>query len=685
MAQKQLRTITLAIAGPIASICVGGSAVADDSNVFTLGQITVTAPRVDSVIGDATVDANEVWNFNVNTLDQAVKLVPGVTGTFDANGRRNEHDIFVRGYGRWQVPLSIDGIRVYLPADNRLDFNRFLTLDLAEIQIRKGYASVLDGPGGLGGAINLVTRKPSKEFESTFQSSAMFGGSDYEGWSSTASLGTRQDNYYLQVSGSYLDRDHSTLSDDFRPTAIENGDERDDSQTSDWRVNVKAGYTPNETDEYSLSYTTQQGEKGAPLQVFNNPPNPPNSYWRWPWWDTDSIYWLSHTQLGERSYLKTRLFYNTFDNALWAYDDRTYTTQSLNGRFRSAYDDEGYGGSVELGMPLAENNTLKAAVHYRVDEHREVNYNRPTHPTLATTEPWTGTREHTWSVALEDTMQFTSQLSAAIGVSYEKNDLKQATDFSTTLGVFNYPTGDSDAVNAQAAVYWRYNDAAQLHASISSRTRFATIFERFSTRFGTAVPNPDLKAERGTNYEIGWDSGSQWNDTSLSATLFYNDLSDMIQTVIVQPSPQLTQTRNVGDGEAYGVELSADTQLGDQLRIGANYSYLHRDIKDALQPNLRPAGTPTHQGLVFLSYQPIPQLTVMPNVEIADDRWSDRTGGTFIKVGEYVLANLQLQYRINPTTELAIGGRNLLDENYQLAFGYPEEGRTYYAKLRLDF
>ncbi|WP_153067224.1 TonB-dependent receptor plug domain-containing protein [Steroidobacter cummioxidans] len=685
MAKKPFRTATLAMGAPLAAICVSGLAHADDSSVFALGQITVVAPRMNTVLGDATVSQDEVWNFNVNTLDEAVKLVPGVTSTFDSNGRRNEHDILVRGYGRWQVPLSIDGIRVYLPADNRLDFNRFLTQDLAEIQIRKGYASVLDGPGGLGGAINLVTRKPTKEFESSFQSSAMFGNNDYEGWSSTLSLGTRQDKYYVQASGSYLDRDHWSLSDDFRPTAMEDGGKRNGSATTDWRVNVKVGYTPNETDEYSLSYTKQEGQKGAPLQVFNNPPNPPNSYWTWPWWDTNSIYWLSHTQLSDSSYLKTRLFYNTFDNALWAYDDATYTTQSLNGRFRSAYDDEGYGGSIEAGMALSESNTLKGAIHYRVDEHREINYNRPTHPTLATTEPWTGTREHTWSVALEDTMQFTSQLSAVVGVSYDKNELKEATDYSTALGVYNYPTGDSDAVNAQAAIYWRYNDAAQLHASISSRSRFATIFERFSTRFGNAVPNPDLDAERGLNYEIGWNSGTQWDNTTLSAAVFYNDISNMIQTVIVQASPQLTQTQNVGDGAAYGIELSADSQLSDQLRIGANYSYLHREITDALQPGLRPTGTPTHQALVFVSYQPIPQLTLMPNVELADDRWSDRTGGGFVEVGEYVLANLQVQYRGSDSWELALGARNMLDKNYQLAFGYPEQGRTYYAKFKLDF
>lgn len=56
----------------------------------------------------------------------------------------------------------MDGVRIYLPADNRLDFGRFLTSDIAVVQVQKGYASVLDGPGGLGGAINLVTRVPVK-------------------------------------------------------------------------------------------------------------------------------------------------------------------------------------------------------------------------------------------------------------------------------------------------------------------------------------------------------------------------------------------------------------------------------------------------------------------------------------------------------------------------------------------
>ena len=43
----------------------------------------------------------------------------------------------------------------------------------------------------------------------------------------------------------------------------------------------------------------------------------------------------------------------------------------------------------------------------------------------------------------------------------------------------------------------------EVHASVSDRTRFPVIFELYSTRFGTATPNPDLGPERATSLEAG--------------------------------------------------------------------------------------------------------------------------------------------------------------------------------------
>jgi iron complex outermembrane receptor protein len=684
------RSVITALVAAAAS--VGGPAAAQDQ-VFELGKlndiVTVIGEAADADATDNKVTIEDVWTFSRNTLDEAIKLVPGVTSTLDGTGRRNERGIFVRGFGRWQVPLSIDGIRVYLPADNRLDFSRFLTQDLAEIEVQKGYVSVLDGPGAMGGAINLITRKPTERFETELRAG---GGEGFE--DAYLRVGSLQESFYVQGSASYLDRDYWDMSDDFVPaTAIEDGAERNSSDNRDTRANFKIGFTPNDQDEYSLSYTAQTGEKGAPLNVYNNPPNPPNSFWRWPSWDIGNLYWLSVTRLGadDDVTLKTSLFDNTFENSLYAYDDATYTTQSAPGRFQSFYDDEGYGGSVEIELPVGERNTFGAAYHRRRDEHTEYNDNRPTHPTLRNVEPLQTTLEDTWSLALENRFAATADLDLVAGVSYEENDLKRAQEFNPAVDPddpFEYPTGGSDATNVQAAAYWRYAQGRELRGVISSRTRFPTIFERFSTRFGTAIPNPDLEPEHAVNYELGW-SGQLNDGLDLTAALFYADVEDLIQTNVVnpgQPPPQMTQTQNVGDGEFYGVELGVTTRLTESWRVSANYTHLERVIDDPLQPGLEVTGAPDDAAFVAFIFEPSDRWTITPSLELATDRWSEVTGGGFVRTGDYTLLNLQAQYRGGGDRwELAFGGTNITDENFELAYGYPEPGTSAYARVRLRF
>jgi len=178
-----------------------GAATDGTPGIFTLGQL--------DMIGGSTVSNQAMWTFNTNTLEQAAALAPGVSMA-NYGGSRNERDVYVRGFDRWRVPLTVDGVRIYLPADNRLDLNRFLTPDLAEIQIEKGYVSVLNGPGGLGGAINLVSRKPTKAFEAEARVGATFDG-DLAGRNSVSGygmVGTRVDTGYAQISGTILDLDH---------------------------------------------------------------------------------------------------------------------------------------------------------------------------------------------------------------------------------------------------------------------------------------------------------------------------------------------------------------------------------------------------------------------------------------------------------------------------------------------
>src|SRR5258707_9631664 len=142
----------------------GTTAPGPDNTIFNLGQIeqvTITGLLFSEAISQSTVSAEEAFKFNATTVDRAIDLVTGAaSGT--TGGPRNERLFFIRGFDRFQAPLFVDGIRVYFPADNRVDLSFFLTSNLAEIQVEKGYVSVLSRPGAVGGALHLFTRKPAQ-------------------------------------------------------------------------------------------------------------------------------------------------------------------------------------------------------------------------------------------------------------------------------------------------------------------------------------------------------------------------------------------------------------------------------------------------------------------------------------------------------------------------------------------
>ena len=121
--------------------------------------------------------------FNRDNLADAVNLLPGVT--LSETGARNEKMIYIRGFDIKHVPMFMDGIPIYVPYDGYPDLARFNTFDLSEIIVSKGFTSVLYGPNTMGGAINMVSRRPVKKIEvsagagyasgDAFQSYANFG------------------------------------------------------------------------------------------------------------------------------------------------------------------------------------------------------------------------------------------------------------------------------------------------------------------------------------------------------------------------------------------------------------------------------------------------------------------------------------------------------------------------------
>lgn len=685
---------TLALLASASPALAQDEAPADGDGTFALGQITVTAPRAQGIdISGETVNAKAIETFNRNSLDEALNLLPGVHAA-NSGGSRNERLIYVRGFDRFQVPLSIDGIRVYLPADNRIDYGRFLTPDVAEVQVAKGYASVLDGPGGMGGAINLVTRKPTKEIEAEVRGTLNLDrGVDYAGYNVFALLGTRQDKWYAQASFARNFTDHWDLPGGFVPfpTSEQKAGERDFTRTEDWRINIKVGFTPNATDEYSLSYTRQEGAKNAPLYT-GNPATNQVRYWAWPYWNIDSLYFLSSTAIGDNGTVKTRFYYNTFDNLLRGFDNRNQNSQTLSaGRVTNSwYEDNAWGGSIQFDVK-SQRNLLSLALHYRRDSHVEYAQSFP----AGFIEPPQRNAESTWSIAAEDRFQISPTLTLVAGISYDLRDTQIAQEYGTppsggANALFEYPIRNANAWNAQGQLIWTPSDQTTAHLSVSSRSRFPTIFERYSSRFGGATSNPDLEAERATNVEIG--AAHTIGAIKVEGAAFYSHVDNVILSYpFVYLGNSVTQSRNVGDGDYYGFELAVNGKLAPTLSFGANYTYIHRDLNNPSIGFYQLVDVPAHKGFAYLSWQPVPALTVVPSVEFSSDLTTvtpaSATGfaPVYSRVGAHANASLRIDYEITRQVAIGVGARNLFDANYQLTDGFPEPGRSFFATIRARY
>ncbi len=679
-----MRHALLACASLSAIIATPAAAEEADTG-FALGQIIVTGRQSDGVaIGMDSVGREALEAFNRTTVDDAVKLIPGVTSS-NSGGSRNERLIFVRGFDRFQVPLSIDGIRVYLPADNRLDFGRFLTADLAEVQVAKGYASVLDGPGAMGGAVNLVTRKPTRAFEAEARGTLTLDrDAGYSGYNVFGLVGTRQDTYYAQASFTRSFRDHWDLPGSYEADRNEDGGEREFSRTEDRRLNVKAGFTPNATDEYSLSYTRQEGSKQAPLHISSDN-NRVLRNWTWPEWDIESLYFLSTTQIADEAALKLRAFKSNYDNMLRSYDDTTHTTQTLGRAFDSPYDDTALGGSVQLDMGLAKGNRLSVAAHFRRDEHNESQTSRPD-VAGATPEPNQQSLENTWSIAAEDRQELGHGFVLTLGASYDWRFLEKAEEYDEDLdpALYEFPHKSAEGWNVQGRLDWTGPDGVSAYASVSSRIRFPTLFERFSSQFGTAEPNPGLDPERATNFEVG--GAKQLGPLRLSVAVFYNHLTDVLVTI--RTEDDLNRRENIGSADYAGGEIGLDAQLLPSLQAGVNYSYIHRsfDLGDAPEGGFirkfRLTDVPEHTGFAWLKWEALPGLTILPSLEFASDRMTveaaTASGDTpaYYELDGYVTASLRVDYAVSDQLSFGIGADNLFDEYYLLTDGFPEAGRS---------
>lgn len=632
-------------------------------SAFHLARIEVNvAASLPQLSTAETIDEAEIRRENLRVLPDALNLMPGVT--VQRIGPRNERGVYIRGFDVRQVPLYIDGIPVYVPYDGYADMDRFLTYDLSEMKVSKGFSSPLYGPNALGGAINLITKAPSNPFQLDLGSGYGSGGQVH----GFANAGAKWKNYWAQGGFAWLSSDGFPLPGDFRPVPLQPAGDRGNAYQTDYKGRLRLGWTPNAQDQYTFTYANQKGEKGNPPYAGTDSVVRPR-FWQWPAWNKESFYFVGNKGIGEYTYVRGRFYYDNFDNTLRAFDNNCYCTQLRPSSFNTAYDDHTYGTSMEFGARAGERQTIKSSFYFKDDTHRELNPGEPT-PNF---------RDQSFSFGFEDTVRLSNRASAILGFSADRPQVLNAENL-VNGALSPFPRSDVWAYNPQAGLFYTLGEATRLHFTLARKTRLPTIKDRYSYRMGQAIPNPDLREEHASNWEAGV-THLLGRRTFLEANLFRSDVSNSTQRYYLQPN--LYQLRNLGEARFLGGELGVRANPANFLQIHANYTYLSR--RNMSNPGLLMVDTPRHKAYSAATFQVGARTTLIADLRYEGGRFYQNDGGRFGRASNFAAVGFSGTTRLYGQIELQAGVDNALDRNYFLVDGYPEAGRTMYVNLRYQF
>ncbi len=699
----------------------------DTGQPFNLGVTEISVAAESSPLSPVSdsMARIDIVNRQALTVGTALDYLPGLS--LDRSANRNEAQIRLRGFSnRGQVPFYLDGIPIQVPYDGTLDFNRFLTSDLAEIQVAKGFSSPLLGLNALGGSINLVTKQPEKKFETE----ALLGTGSGDMLLASLNLGSRIKHFFIQGSIDWLQQDFMPLSGDFKLQTRPSGStapllryqttyDRNNSDSRDQKYSGRIGFTPRGQDQYVFSYTNQKGEKGNPLYAGPNPNPSGLRYWRWPFWNKNSFYVITNTGLGDTESIKFRLFYDQFQNGLAMFDNANYNSYTGNNAGLSIYKDHTGGFSTEFATRRISKHAISASFFLKDDTHRDYTH----YPARPLTTAKLLDRAQQFSIGVQDIITLTARLRATIGFSSDYFKGLRATQLNSSSTALLPYTCASDPTNTDFSGCtphrWSHNPQASLSYNVTSndtvfmtfaeRSRFPLLKELYSYRLRSALPNPELESERSRNLEIGY-TRAIGSKTVAQIQYFESYMRNAIQSVYIAdtttpascPNSSLsgfcTQNVNAAKEIHEGFEVTLRSSPISQLTVDASYAYLNRELDFnttaamvgttasnyiSLLPTL-PKNKVLFNGTVRLPRRILGLATYRyeGGLVLQDTTYSPTP--TEFSTSHHVL-DLGTVIPVYAGLSLQAGLKNAFDRNYYYTAGYPEAGRNWYINGRYKF
>jgi iron complex outermembrane receptor protein len=625
----------------------------------TLDEVVVTANPEEEGASARTVKRKEIERRGATTAAEVLEGDPSIHAT---TGTRGERIFTFRGFDQRQVVVLMDGAPAYLPYEGQADTSYLPAEMIDHITIVKGPASVLYGPNGLGGAINIVTRRPGA-------GPLLGAAAEYGRAGSLLASGLHSGSVGLlgyTVHGGVKRRDAFALPSDFAPVPRENGALRENSDSLLYHVggSFRLGLPRGHALSASLAYL--DGERGVPPALMD----PVVRYWRFSTSRNVSAS-LGHaaSYLDRKLEVDENLYLRLYDNLLDSFDDPTYTTQLLPRAFHDWYHDQTWGGRVRVRYWIDRapwgRTQLRLWAGAQHDRHEKVPSSDPVPSNQVTrslvtvapeAEAFLGER---WSVM------------AAFQIDLEVPGEASLPSLSARIGWGPLLSGRFDPV-----------EGVSLRATVARRTRFPTLKERFSSGLGARLPNPDLGPESAWHFglEASWQA-RRW--LLVQASVYDAEVADLVEAVTVGGQEQL---QNVPGARLLGAELSCEVTPWRWLGLRVGYNYLRARRTEELGGSDALEYRPDHKASIELIARPLATVELSTSLRVIGARdYRHPASELWQSLDPYAAWDAQLTVRPTRWSTVWLRARNLLDASFESQYGFPEPGQEVWVGLRVTY
>ena len=672
----------------------------------------------------------------VNDISELVRTMPGVnlTGNTATGQRGNKRQIDLRGMGPENTLILIDGKPVHSRQSERIsmrgerntrgDSNWVPVEEIESITVLRGPAATRYGSGAMGGVVNIVTKKVSKEFKGQVNLYANQPQDSKEG--ATRRIGFNlsgpiiQDTLGFRIYGN-LNKTDADAADinaghgNDSAAGVEGVRNKDIAGRLQWKIN------PAQTLILDSSYSRQGNIYNGDTQNSNPRSALVNSLadnkaetarlYR-------SAYSLTHDGAWDWGDTKNVISYERTVNShlpegLAGGPEGSYTGLDF---VQSRLKNLRFSSEANIPFKLGVDNVLTVGAEFTDSKLDDPASNTQGFKDQGKTDVFNGisaTRggkasQRNWAAYVEDNISLTDKTHLIPAIRFDHNS-DSGSNWSPALN-FSHQIGENWLVKGGVARAYKAPNLYQTNPDfiLYTRGQGCPLNAPNSVRC-YYMGNNNLKPETSINKEIGLEFNK--NGWQASATYFHNAYRNKI--VI---GDQLIATSNIGNwllqwentpkATISGIEGNLVIPLHDTLKWSNNFTYMHKSEDYQGNPlslvpkhtiNSTLSWTPNERfdaNLTFTHYGRTKPRGVAINRLERDG--NPRAGVAALssehsqtQVGSYGIWGINAGYNWNKRVAVRGGISNLFDKKlYRTTAGaqtYNEHGRAFYGSLKVSF